>query len=147
MSYLVKRYMSRKVPTIEEHASVTEAAKVMTKSGKGYIIVLREGKPSGIVTEHDFVAKVVAGGKDPANVSVVEIMSSPLITIDPDEDLLKASALMRKHKIRRLPVMKGGVIYGVITARDIAQRCGEYVDRATRDLVRWTPFFSGIRDS
>jgi len=46
-------------------------------------------------------------------------MSSPIITIDPDEDLLKASELMKKHNIRRLPVVKDGIIYGVLTTRDV----------------------------
>ena len=137
MSYLVKHYMTKEFPTIEEDISVTEAAKTMSKSGRGFLIVLKDGRPTGIVTEHDFVYKVIARELDPAKVSVSEVMSSPIITIDPDEDLLKASELMQKYSIRRLPVVKDGIIYGVVTAREIAQRCGEYVNRSIRDIMRW----------
>ena len=141
MAYLVKHYMSKDVPTIDDHSSGTEAAKAMVKAGRGFLVVLAAGRPTGIITENDFVKKVIAGEKDPQKVTVAEIMSSPLITVDPDEDLLKASEIMQKHDIRRLPVMKDGIIYGVITARDISQKCGEYVDRSLRDVMRWTvPF-------
>ena len=139
MAYVVKHFMSKEVPTIEEQASVTEAAKVMDKTAdhKGFLLVLKEGRPVGIVTEHDFAKKVLACELDPAKVAVGEIMSSPLITVDPDDDLLKAAEIMKKNDIERLPVVKEGIIYGVLTARIIAQRFSEYVDRSVKDITRW----------
>jgi len=136
-AYLVKHYMSEEVPTIESHISVVEAAKEMRKIGRGFLIILKEGQPAGIVTEHDFVDKVIADELNPAKVSVGEIMSSPLITIDPDEDLVKASEIMKMNKIRRLPVVKEGIMYGVLTSRDISQRFVEYLDKSSRDIMRW----------
>ena len=136
-AYLVKHYMSEEVPTIESHISVVEAAKEMRKIGRGFLIILKEGQPAGIVTEHDFVDKVIADELNPAKVSVEEIMSSPLITIDPDEDLVKASEIMKMNKIRRLPVVKEGIMYGVLTSRDISQRFVEYLDKSSRDIMRW----------
>jgi CBS domain-containing protein len=110
MAYLVKHFMSKEVPTIDEQASVTAAAKVMDKTGdhKGFLVVLKAGSPVGIVTEHDFAKKVLASELDPAKTAVAEIMSSPLITVDPDDDLLKAAELMKKNDIERLPVVKEG---------------------------------------
>jgi len=141
MSYLVKDYMVKDFPKIDEKASCLQAAKTMVASSRGFLIILREGRPEGIVTEHDFVEKIVAREQDPSKVSIGEIMSSPLITIDPDADLLKASELMQKNRIRRLPVVKEGIIYGVLTTREISQRVGEYVDRSIRDIMRWaSPF-------
>jgi CBS domain-containing protein len=141
MAYLVKHYMRKEVPTVDEHVSVIEAAKAMIKSSRGFLVILKEGQPTGIVTEHDFVDKIVIGGKDPLKVSIGEIMSSPLITIDPDEDLIKASELMHQHSIRRLPVVKDGIIYGAITTRDISRSLAQYVDRSVRDLMRWAAPF------
>lgn len=141
MSYLVKHYMRKEVPTVTEKTSVLEAAKIMIKSGRGFLVVLKEGQPAGIVTEHDFVDKIVVEGQNPTKVTVVKIMSSPLITIDPDEDLIKASEIMHEHNIRRLPVVKDGIIYGAITAKDISRSLGEYVDRSVRDLLRWAAPF------
>lgn len=113
----------------------------MVKSGRGFLIILREGHPVGIVTEHDFVEKIIARELNPVKTTIGEIMSSPLISVDPDEDLLKASEIMQKHNIRQLPVMKGGIVYGVLTIRDISKGCINYVDKATREILRWAvPF-------
>ena len=139
LSTLVKYYMKKEVPTTEDKSFVSEAAKTMIKSSRGFLIVLKEGKPEGIVTEHDFVEKVIAKELDPSKVIISGIMSSPIITIDPDEDLLKASELMKKHNIRRLPVVKDGIIYGVLTTRDVSQQVREYVDKSVRDIIRWVP--------
>ncbi|MEM2093874.1 MAG: CBS domain-containing protein [Candidatus Bathyarchaeia archaeon] len=141
MPYLVKDYMVKDFPKVDEKTSAIDAARAMVASSRGFLIVLKEGRPEGIVTEHDFIEKIIARDLNPSKVNVGEIMSSPLITIDPDEDLLKASELMQKHRIRRLPVVKEGIIYGVVTTREISQRVGEYVERTIRDIMRWaSPF-------
>lgn len=140
-AYKVKHYMTKEIPTIDSSSSVSEAAKVMEKAGRGFLIVLKELRPTGIVTERDFVNKVMAHDLDPKRVIISEIMTSPLITIDPDDDLQKASELMQKHNIRRIPVVKEGIIYGVITSVDITLHLIDYVNQATKDIIRWAiPF-------
>lgn len=138
MSYLVKSYMQKEVPTIEEAATIAEAAKMMVQTDRGVLVVLSHGQPVGIVTEHDFVHKALAKDIDASKVKVDKIMSQPLVTVDPDADFLQASKVMREKNIRRLPVVKDGIIYGIVTSTDIALHCGEYVDRTVRDIVRWT---------
>jgi len=135
--YLVKHYMRKDVPTIVDVASVSEAARSMKKVGRGSLIVLRGGSPAGIVTYQDIVDKIVADDKDPKKVTVAEIMSAPLITVDPDEDLLKASEIMQKHNIRRLPVIREGIIYGVLTSADISVHCIDYVNKSVKDILKW----------
>ena len=140
MSYQVKDYMTKKVNTIDCKVKVVEAALAMSIDEKkeGYVICLVKGKPVGIVAYIDIVNKVVAKKLDPSKISVSDIMSTPLVTVDPDDDLLKASSLMRERNLSRLGVVRDGVIYGIITANIIAQRCGEYVDRSVRDIIRWS---------
>ncbi len=140
MSYQVKDYMTKKVNTIDCDAKVIEAAIAMSVDEKkeGYVICLVKGKPIGIIANIDIVNKVVAKKLDPSKTSVAEIMSTPLVTVDPDDDLLKASSLMRERNVSRLGVVRDDVIYGIITANIIAQRCGEYVDRSVRDIIRWS---------
>lgn len=138
MSYYVKDYMDTEFPTLDIGAPVVELAKSLSKSGKGYVIVLEKGKPKGIATEWDLVSKVVAAEKDPKQTNVGSIMSTPLITIDPDDDLLKASELMQSKGIKKIPVIKGDIIYGVITAMNIAQKCDEYVRKSVKDILRWS---------
>lgn len=138
MSYYVKDYMDKEFPTIDLDALVVDAAKILDKEKKGYVIALEKGKPYGIVTEWDMVSKVLAAEKDPKKLTVKQIASTPLVTIDPDMDLLKASELMQKKNIKRIPVVKASVIYGVITATNIAQKCGEYVNKSVKDILRWS---------
>jgi CBS domain-containing protein len=132
--------MTKKVNTIDSDVKVIEAAIAMSVDEKkeGYVICLVKGKPIGIVANIDIVNKVVAKKLDPSKTSVAEIMSTPLVTVDPDDDLLKASSLMRERNVSRLGVVRDDVIYGIITANIIAQRCGEYVDRSVRDIIRWS---------
>ncbi len=140
MSYQVKDYMRKEVNTIDCDAKVTEAAMAMAADEKreGYVICLIKGKPAGIVSNIDIVNKVVAKKLDPSKMRVEEVMSTPLVAVDPDDDLLKASGLMREHNVSKLGVIRDDVIYGIITANIIAQRCGEYVDRSVRDIIRWS---------
>jgi predicted transcriptional regulator len=65
-------------------------------------------------------------------------MSSPLVTIDPDDDLLKATQVMKEQNVRKLVVVRDDIIYGIITAKKISQNVQDYVDRSIRDIVRWT---------
>ena len=65
-------------------------------------------------------------------------MSKPLILIDPDDELLEASKKMQEHKIRKLIVMRDNIVYGIITANDIARRCGDFVEKSIKDIIRWT---------
>jgi CBS domain-containing protein len=126
---------------VEEGVSIVEASLSMYKKGQGCAIVLRQGKPFGIVTEQDVTWKVVARGLDPKNVNVAEIMSTPLITINPDADLTEAAKMMKKHKIRRLAVVKEGALQGVLTAADIGRNLESYMDREKQDILRylWSP--------
>jgi CBS domain-containing protein len=136
-AYKVKHYMQTDIPTIESNATASDAAKQMEKLGRGYLIVLKELTPAGIVTNRDIVNKVVAKDLDPKKVIVSEVMTSPLITVDPEDDIQKASELMQKNNVRRLPVVKGGIIYGVLTTADITFRFIDYVQQSTRELLKW----------
>lgn len=71
---------------------------------------------------------------------VSEIMSMPLITIDPDADLVEAARLMDKYRIRRLAVVKGGILYGILTALDIARHLEGYVESEVRKIIRYAFF-------
>jgi predicted transcriptional regulator len=138
MSYRVKDYMDKTFMTIDVDSTVKEAAKMIAEGEHPYIIVTEKGKPTGMIASRDIVVKVVAKELTPAKVKVREAMNAPLVTIDPDSDLLDASAIMHKQGVRRLAVVKGGIIYGVITSSDIAQRCGDYVDKSVKDVLRWS---------
>jgi CBS domain-containing protein len=140
MGCQVKKYMTKEVNTIDYDATVDAAAKIMAtdENYEGYVIVLEKGKPIGILTERDIVNKVVVGRLDASKTQVSKVMSTPLVTIDPDEDLLKASQVMKEQNVRKLVVVRDSIIYGIITAKGLSQNFQDYVDRSIRDIVRWT---------
>jgi len=136
----VKDYMKKDLASISSEASALEASKVMVKKNMGYLIVLENGKPVGIMTEKDLIIKVMSAEKDPKKVKASQVMSSPLVTVDPDNDISKAIDVMKKHSFRRLPVVKSGIIYGVFTAEDLVDHFDEFENSMWRDIVRFFPF-------
>jgi CBS domain-containing protein len=129
--------MRTTINTIDADAKVIDATKIMGTSS--YVIILEKGKPIGIITERDIIGKVLAQDRDPKCVTVTEIMSAPIITIDPDDDLVTASSKMREQDIGKLIVMREDIVYGVITNMIISHHFQSYVDAAIRDMIRWTP--------
>jgi CBS domain-containing protein len=137
----VAEAMRRNIVTVNKDVSVAEASLSMRKKGEGCAIILRQGKPFGIVTERDVTWKVAGEGLDPKNVKVFEVMSTPLVTIGPDADLLEAAKVMKEHKIRRLAVVRESVLYGVLTAADVSRNLEKYLDDERRNILRylWMP--------
>lgn len=126
---------------VDENMSIADSSKLMREKSEGCALILKQGRPVGIITERDITWKVAGDGLDPKGVKVGEIMSKPLITVDPDADLVEAARLMCKHKIRRLAVAKNGILYGIVTAIDIARNLEGYVDEEVRKILRAAFFF------
>ncbi len=107
---------------IRKTETVKKAAQLMKETKVGSLLVLDdEGELEGIITEMDIVNKTVADGKDPTEVRVKDIMSYPVHTISGDKNVIKCAEMMSKRNIRRLPVMSGDKIIGVITENDILE--------------------------
>jgi len=117
---LVKDVMASPVVTIGENQTIYKAAQLMDKHDVGCIIVTdKEGKPAGILTERDLITRVLAKNKLPSRVKAGKVMTTPLLTIDPDETLPEAARRMSKLNIRRLGVMYKGNLEGIISSKDI----------------------------
>lgn len=117
---LVKDVMSSPVVTIDEDASVNRAAELMDKDDLGSIIVTdKEGKPLGILTERDLVVRVLAKNVRPDSIKAKEVMTSPLITIEPDATINDAARRMSRLNIRRLGVVYKMQLVGLLSAKDI----------------------------
>ena len=141
MKETVKEYMGREIAAVEREAAVSAAVKKMAGAGdyRGCVIVLEKGAPVGILSEKDVIVGVLAKGLDPSRTRVSEIMSSPLVTIDPDASVAEAAEMLRRRDVGWLAVVKDGIIYGIMEARDIAGLFREYVDNAIRQVFRFAP--------
>jgi CBS domain-containing protein len=113
----VSAYLTPGFVQVKIDASVTDASRVMQKSGATEAVVMRRDSPVGIVTERDILYKVVAMGRDPSSVRVGAIMSSPIKTIDEDAKVADAIAKMSKLGVRRLGVTKNGELVGLVTQK------------------------------
>jgi CBS domain-containing protein len=115
--------LSRKgheICSLPPDAPVNDALALMAQKGVAAVLVISEGTPVGIVSAKDYGVKVVLEGRSPRAVRLREIMSSPLITINPDADAAHALAIMTQHHIRHLPVIDKGELAGVVSMGDLA---------------------------
>lgn len=118
---VVRDIMTKNIVTIDGDKTALEAAKLMAEKGISSLFVMKDGQPVGIVTERDFVKKVCAKELPIAQVKTADIMSKILTTSDPETPIEVAVQRMINHKIRRLPVIEGGKIVGIITVTDLAK--------------------------
>jgi CBS domain-containing protein len=116
----VKDLMTKGVLTIDAQKTVFEAAELMCQKEVGDLLVTDGEMPRGIVTERDFVRRVVAKRRS-LDTKVSDIMSKPLITIDADAPLKEAARKMVENRIRRLPVLKDHKLVGIIVVSDFAR--------------------------
>jgi CBS domain-containing protein len=116
----VKDLMTKSVIAIDANKTVIEAAALMSQNDVGDLVVMENNLPVGIVTERDFVRRVLAEGKS-TSTKVSEVMSTPLRVIDQEAPIKEAARRMVSKKIRRLPVVKDNKLVGIITAADFAR--------------------------
>ena len=117
---VVKDIMSSPVVTLNEAATSNKVATIMDQNNLGCVIVTNQtGKPVGIITERDLVIRVIAKNLVPDTVKSKEIMTSPLVTIEPEATISEAARRMSRLEIRRLGVVYKGNIVGLISSRDI----------------------------
>jgi CBS domain-containing protein len=122
--------------------AIAEAAKKMRDARRGFVVIGDPKAPEGVVTEWDVLAKVVADGRDPSQVTLGEIMSRDIVAVDADLGLAAVAALMSEKGIRRLLVKKGDEVVGVITSRTMLARMNDYVDKVSAQISRLqTPWF------
>jgi CBS domain-containing protein len=121
MSLKVEDVMVKEVITVDEQSIVKEAVDIMNKFEIGCLIVTKNGKAGGILTERDLLKRIVGEARDPAKTRVVDVMSKPLIVVEPDMEMEEAAKLMFKLKIKKLPVVQEGQLLGLVTLTDLAR--------------------------
>jgi CBS domain-containing protein len=133
----IKDVMTQNPTGCDPSRTVVEAAKVMASGDVGSVPVVKDGRLVGIVTDRDLVVRVVAEGRDPGSTTVGEIASSDLETVAPDDDLDSALRKMASSKVRRLPVVEGDQLVGIVAQADVARQgddseTGQVVEEISR---------------
>jgi len=117
----VEDVMVKEVVKIDTNMTIKDAAAKMNKFEIGCLIAVGKGKVSGILTERDLLKRVVAEGKDASRIKVKDIMTSPLVVAEPKMDLGEAVKLMFQKKIKKLPVIEGERLVGLLSLTDVAR--------------------------
>jgi len=133
----LKTLMTKDITALPSSATVLDAAKFMTDMNVGSVIVTDNNSPTGLITDRDVVAKVIARGKDSKSTRISEIMVSPVVTISDDKDIIDATQIMSTHGIRRLPVTgpKGNLV-GVISLDDVLVVLGKEMQNIAATLKK-----------
>jgi len=132
MSLKVEDVMVEDVITVEEKTTIKKAVELMNKHEIGCLIVVKKGKPAGIVTERDMLKRILLESKDPEKTKVKEIMSEPLIVGKPQMDIEDAVKLMFKRNIKKLPVADKDHLVGLVTLTDLVR--SEQIIRILKNL-------------
>ncbi len=122
----VVRQIMRTIVSVDSKARAKDAARLMAEKHIGSLIANRDGLPFGIVTERDMMEKIVAQGADPAKVTVGEIMTAPLATIDASASLIDAARKMVEKQVKRLVVTEHDKIIGIISQTDVVEQLADF---------------------
>ncbi len=129
----IEKFMIEEVVTLKTGASAHDAVKLMNKKGIGCLVIVDNIEILGILTERDLLERVLEKCRDPRETSVSDIMTRQVITGNPDMQLIEAARLMFENKVKKLPIVRGRRLVGLITVTDIARAAS--VDEKTIELV------------
>jgi CBS domain-containing protein len=131
--------MTKDVTAIREDETVREAAERLASDDIGVLPIVDDNKNlKGILTDRDIVVHVIARGKDPASTRARDLEQGEVITLRPDDSIEHAADLMAQHKVRRLPVVDGGHILGMVSQADVVkavapEKAGHMVTTISKD--------------
>jgi CBS domain-containing protein len=120
MTQHVRDIMTTAPVTVEPQASVANVAKLMRDQNIGAVLVTEKDHLRGLVSDRDLVVRALAQGADPEQTTVANACSDDLVTIGPDDDLDRAVGMMREHSVRRIPVVEGDQVVGIVSLGDMA---------------------------
>ena len=120
MAVLVRHAMTESPHTAKPDMTAADAAGLMKQFDIGVVPVVEDGRLVGLVTDRDVVLRVVASRRDPDEVKLGDILTRSPATVTPDTQLSEARDLMAEHRVRRLPVLKGEDLVGILSLGDVA---------------------------
>ena len=121
VAQILKSKPDQNVATIRPEATVFEAVKLMAERNVGALVVLEGEKIVGVVSERDYARKVALMARSSRDTPVRDIMTSPVMTVRPDQTNEECMALMTQNRLRHLPVMDGARMIGVVSIGDLVK--------------------------
>jgi CBS domain-containing protein len=116
----VRDVMTKNVIKLPGSATVIEAAREMRGAHIGAVLLEENGRVTGLLTDRDITIRAVADGLDPKAVKISDIASRDIVTLSPDDPTDLAVEIMREHCVRRVPVVEGDRVVGIVSLGDLA---------------------------
>lgn len=139
----VKHLLERKsdqVLSVRAHDSVLHAIGVMAQWHVGALLVMQEGELLGVLSERDYARKVILKGRSSADTTAGEIMSSPVITVRPEDTVHRCMEIMTEKRIRHLPVVSGSQVIGVLSIGDLVKAV---IDEQREEIEQLQRYIAG----
>jgi len=130
----VKDVMRKNVISIDSSMTVKDAAIMMADTNVGCVVITRGNAPIGILTERDFVKRIVSEERD-LSTPLADVMSFPLIAVKSEDTVWEAAEIMKRNKIHKAPVEDQGKLVGIITTTDIVKLCSMGSDSEMRHIT------------
>ena len=133
----VRDIMTPGADVLQTSATALDAAKKLAAEDYGALPICDGEKLQGMITDRDIVVKVLAAGKDPATTKVIDLVQGEVVTIGADDSVDEALKTMAEHQVRRLPVIDGTTLVGMLSQADVATNADERkVGAALEDISR-----------
>ncbi|KAG0511413.1 MAG: Signal transduction protein [Nitrosopumilales archaeon] len=134
----VRDIMEKNVITIEQDKSALDAARLISEKDISFLVIVKDGIPTGVVSERDFVRKVVVNDKQASKIALSEIMSFKFRWVEPSTTIEEAVQKMLNNNIRRLIILENNKLVGVITQTDLASflRSKLLIDGTVKNLEK-----------
>jgi CBS domain-containing protein len=133
MTMKVEEAMIKNVVTLQQDVSAYDAVKLMNENRIGCLVVLQYGQVVGIITERDMLERVLEKCKNPKETNITEIMTKRVIVGKPDMQVAEAAKLMFEKKVKKLPIVEGNRLVGLVTLTDLARMAS--LDEKTMELI------------
>ena len=137
MAQSIRDVMTQNPECVSGDTTVADAAKLMRDKDFGGVLCQDGDEVSGFLTDRDITVRVVAEGKDPNSTAVSDVATTDLHTLSPDDSVEDAIELVRKHNVRRVPVVEGAKPVGIVSIGDLAIERDEH--SALADLSEAAP--------
>jgi CBS domain-containing protein len=139
MTMKVEEAMIKNVVTLQQDVSAYDAVKLMNENRIGCLVVLQYGQVVGIITERDMLERVLEKCKNPKETNITEIMTKRVIVGKPDMQLAEVAKLMFEKKVKKLPIVEGNRLVGLVTLTDLARIAN--LDEKTMELIETREHF------
>jgi len=137
---LVTELLKRKgytIYSVEPDQPVLEAIRRMAEHSVGALLVMRGTQLFGVVSERDYARKIILKGRSSSDTPVRQIMSSPVITVRPDQSVAECMQLMTERRVRHLPVVESSQVIGVLSIGDLVRSVVEEQQQTIEQLEQY----------